>query len=40
MDFDAITQDHARQWKSFVRLMTTGTALVVAVLVLMALFLL
>jgi len=40
MNFDAMTQDHARQWKSFTRLLTTGTILVAAVLVLMALFLL
>lgn len=40
MNFDAMTQEHARQWKSFTRLLTTGTVLVASILVLMGLFLL
>ncbi|MFO1190399.1 MAG: aa3-type cytochrome c oxidase subunit IV [Alphaproteobacteria bacterium] len=40
MNFDAMTQEHTRQWKSFTRLLTTGTVLVASILVLMGLFLL
>ena len=40
MNFDAITREHAQQWKSFTRLMTVSTALVIATLGLLALFLL
>jgi len=40
MDFDSMTQEHARQWKSFARLMTVASVLAAITLGLLALFLL